>query len=395
MEIINKTLDKTLIIGFILYAVGAITSLAAINVGLGLALLSWIIKKIINLDFKLRNTPLDYYILAFIIAILLSLVDSVNLGNSMDYVQRLLYPVIIYYLFVNTKPRIKIIKAMLVIIAITMVGSMFYGLWQHYVIGIHRVNGSIFVMEFASLLSFFLIYLIVFSLSRKLKWRIRLGIGLLAILSFLVLVYTGTRGVWIALVLSMVISLFLYNKKYLKYYLIVMVIILVIASFFLPNYYTRRFTSIIDISRDRSNVTRLNLWRGAFLIYRDNWINGIGLNNFEQIIQLEPYYNPTMGSIKHAHNNFLQLAAELGTLGLVSFVLLITKIIKLLYNYYRKTKGLLKLFFLANLGVFISYISHGLTEYNLEDKYTTYLVWFLISISYIVYNRWTDKEDTN
>jgi O-antigen ligase len=81
----------------------------------------------------------------------------------------------------------------------------------------------------------------------------------------------------------------------------------------------------------------------------------------------------------------LQLAAETGTLGVISFIVLFGVIIWSLYSYYQAAEeNHLKLFFLGTLGVIVAYLSHGLTEYNLYDMYVSRLVWFILAISLVL-----------
>ncbi|WP_181186400.1 O-antigen ligase family protein [Orenia metallireducens] len=362
------------------------------NLGLGVSLLAWVIKKVINKEVKINQTPYDRYIILFLIALLFSFVDSLNLVNSLDYLQRFLIPIILFYLLVDVNPSLKVIRTLLVILFAAILFSLGQSLLQFYS-GVARVHGNIFVMEFASILSFFLLYLISYICWGRISLIPRIILGLLSIIGISSLIFTQTRGVWLAFLASLVLIIFIKNKSYLLYFLILVLIFVAVAPQIIPNQYINRFISIFDFKENKSNVTRLNLWRGALLIYRDHWVNGIGLNNFSEVIIKEPYYQEPMVSTAHAHNNFLQLAAETGTIGLISFILLFGFILKDLYvNYKLERNYNLKLFFLASLGTIISYLAHGLTEYNLEDRFVGRLIWFIIAINLILGQ---SKENNN
>ncbi|MCD6384398.1 O-antigen ligase family protein [Candidatus Sumerlaeota bacterium] len=70
---------------------------------------------------------------------------------------------------------------------------------------------------------------------------------------------------------------------------------------------------------------RLNLWRGGILMWRDNPVFGQGAGQFYRLYPLywdaeAPAWNPRR---ENAHNYFLQVAAETGLIGELSFVLLL------------------------------------------------------------------------
>lgn len=391
----NAILNKVIIVGFSIYVLGAVVSVALMNIGLGLACLAWLIKKIKTFDFKLPTTPYDKYILFFILALVLSLLDSVNLSRSLDDFKRLWIPILLFYIVVDSQPNLKVIKKWLAVLFVTMGGSIIYAFVQYYQ-SVGRVHANIFVMEFASLLTFMALYTIIYACLGEIKLSTKLLLGVTSILTLAALVFTKTRGAWLAFIISLSSILFLRNKKYLIYFLVIAILFLALAPTFVPQEYINRFISIFDLEHNKSNITRLNLWRGALLIYQDYYINGIGLNNFSKVIHREPYLHQPINSDAHAHNVFLQLAAETGTLGVGAFILLFGLIIRSLTAYYQSAENKnLKLFFLGSVGVIISYLSHGLTEYNLPDMYVSRLVWFILAISVILKKKYNLKLESD
>lgn len=70
---------------------------------------------------------------------------------------------------------------------------------------------------------------------------------------------------------------------------------------------------------------RLNLWRGGLLMWRENPVFGQGAGQFYRLYPLywdseAPAWNPRR---ENAHNYFLQIAAETGLMGEISFILLL------------------------------------------------------------------------
>jgi len=71
---------------------------------------------------------------------------------------------------------------------------------------------------------------------------------------------------------------------------------------------------------------RLELWSRALDAIADFPLTGIGLGTFQQVVPLRYPYVVLAGSetaISHAHNLFLQVAVDLGLLGLVAFIALL------------------------------------------------------------------------
>lgn len=386
MDNFDKNLDRIIVLGLYLYSLGAVVSSALMNISLGLSFLAWIIKKARN--FKVESTPFDKYILFFLIAIAFSFIGSWNLSNSIHKFRKcFLTPVFLFYLVVDLNPDLKSIRNFLMIISTVFLGSVFYSLWQHY-IGVQRVHSNLFVLEFGTILAMAIIYLVVYIFWYKTGYKKKFFLISLNIILLISLILTLARGAWVALIISVYVIMAIKDKKILIYFLVSCLLFLLVVPYFISDIYIDRFKSIFDTEHDKSNTTRLELWRGALLIYRDHWINGIGLDNFSEVIKMKPYYRESMISTSHAHNNFLQVAAETGSIGLISFILLFIVIINQLYKYYRLAmNNKLKLFYLGTIGMIVVYLSHGLTEYNLNDRFSGRLVWFVIGISIVLARR--------
>ena len=76
----------------------------------------------------------------------------------------------------------------------------------------------------------------------------------------------------------------------------------------------------INISQ---NSIRITLWNWAYLLFKDNWVCGCGIGNYQ--IAILKYENETRSSFtisKHAHNDFLEIASETGIFGLISYSLI-------------------------------------------------------------------------
>ena len=376
-----------------IYSLASSFSLGIINISLSLVLITTLVDRIMNLDFKKYNSKLLVLFFVFSLGILFSFFDSINIKRSIDYIDILIYPLLIIFMITYNSFSIKKIKYFTLLINLSILINIIYGLYQ-YSVGVRRIEGNVFVMEFATLASFFSIFIILYFINTKIDLKYKFGLFILFILTVLSIIFSGTRGIWIAFPIVILILILLTKKEFMVYFMIFVILVSLFFYFFLPDYYTKRVISIFDLTNNRSNATRILLWKGALLIFRDNPINGVGLNNFNQAIKKDEYYNESMVSTAHAHNNFLQLSAETGFIGLLSFLYLLYNVCNLLLSFIkREDNKLYESYYIAVFGIFILYNLQGLTEYNLEDKYTTFIMWVLISFALILYNNREYKKE--
>lgn len=122
---------------------------------------------------------------------------------------------------------------------------------------------------------------------------------------------------------------------------------------------------------------RLMYWSGAWSIFKDNWILGSGLWTFLELYpQTGLKYTPP-----HAHNMYLQTAAETGLIGFVLLMASLTTMFFKFIHIFKKAS-----FEVADLTFYIGlslsgFLIHNLIEYNwLISNYIYLFVFLAISI---------------
>lgn len=145
------------------------------------------------------------------------------------------------------------------------------------------------------------------------------------ILGWIALVLTGKETFYLANFLGLLtISIIIIQKKYpniLKKFMIALGIILVICFFLIILNYDK----LLDIYYERSIDSRLILYQSAFNAFESSPIIGHGINTI------------MLFSEHLTHNIYLQLAAEIGLMGLIIFIssiaiTIIATIKKMLHN---------------------------------------------------------------
>lgn len=182
----------------------------------------------------------------------------------------------------------------------------------------------------------------------------------------LAIILSGTRGMWVGMILPLIVSIWLYAKKIVKPLakkaLISFLLILLFfalspfintglnwfrLTYFRENF-LQRVSSIYDL-QEESNVGRLIIWQNS-LKYSVGHPFGVGYGNF--IVSLVPEIpsNATFGQVAEqknlrynlpqkfvsAHSLFLNLLVEMGFFGVLIFGLFSFEILWIMWHFLRK-----------------------------------------------------------
>jgi O-antigen ligase/Tfp pilus assembly protein PilF len=166
---------------------------------------------------------------------------------------------------------------------------------------------------------------------------------LLLSLLYAILIIFQSRGIWISAVLTLISGIFfLYkfrlanilkeNKRWLFLIFITFILITVIYSTQNPlnkstDAIPQRITSIYEDNFSSLNP-RLLIWNTGLEMIKDRPFLGIGIGLFKMdyldyqagFLEQNPYYLKYLSRAEEAHNEYLQLAAELGIIGLGIFL---------------------------------------------------------------------------
>ena len=130
------------------------------------------------------------------------------------------------------------------------------------------------------------------------------------------------------------------------------------------------------------------------MLFRSNSLNmikahpliGVGANtymkNYKQYKEHPEYRNIVTTDYMYAHNNFLQMAAEIGLIGLVIFFWLLYKLFSECRNIYRSLNDdFLKVLSLSLSACLIAFLVNGLTESSLYYSRVAVLFWYIMGFS--------------
>lgn len=215
------------------------------------------------------------------------------------------------------------------------------------------------------------------SLSKS--WQIWGGLGLLC--CFMALIFSYSRGIWLACVVAVFCTLVLSKNRSLFKATIVGVILGGIAFATVPNLQDRIATTAQQ--KVNGDNQRKVLYRANWLIFKDHPIVGIGYSYNR--IKLREYYDrlgvPAGFFEGHAHNQYVQWLSGTGILGLACYLWFVFLMLFQNYKLFCKTelspeRGIL----LGTLMAQICFLIASLTEANFSIAKNRAMYLFVVAL---------------
>lgn len=289
----------------------------------------WVIRLIAVGRASIR-TPLDWPIGLFILLMPMTLVVTPTPVETREQVYRLLSGIALYYAIVNSRQSDRQVSllfyatiALGALMALStpliasgspskfqLIPAVFYSQRSAFITDVVNFN----VM--AGLLVLFLPIPVAVLLSGDTslqRWQIVLA-GLAALLLTLMLVWTQSRGAWIA---SVAVGLLLVSLRWRWGWI---AIAITSALLFLITQFPGVATVLNPLAVEgpgNSLGDRVQIWKRALGMMHDFPFTGIGLGAFGHVANsLYPFF-VVPAPFPHAHNLFLQVAVDLGIAGLL------------------------------------------------------------------------------
>lgn len=367
---------------------------------LGIGILRWFFFK----EKPQGNRGMLFLIGIYLFTLLMATFSAQHFETSLSALINLLKDVIIAFaimMLLRTKESFKhVIWALLISSALIAIPNIIQGLTQDFnnlyggfalpkaLDDSVRIGGPLGDPNFYGQILIFLVPLasdrIIHSSNKLLK---PLALIIMVIL-ITALVLTFSRGAFLALLVVLFIMFFYHPPRPLAVIGTVIAITLIIQA--LPATYSARISTIVDVfEEDESYLTDMS-FRGrtsemlsAWYMFLDHPVLGVGLQNYNREYQ---NYARDIGlefrrDDRSAHSLYLEIVAELGILGLLSFSALI---IGCIWNLYQASL----LFDAANLHSYstlctafaIGIIGYFIAAIFLHDAYPRF-VWLYIGIA--------------
>ncbi|MFH2138254.1 MAG: O-antigen ligase family protein [Candidatus Omnitrophota bacterium] len=250
------------------------------------------------------------------------------------------------------------------------------GIWDYFCLNLVRLHTSFGRMiSYASflILQIPLCFIVLFYSKNKL---LKSGAFIGIILLFFCLILNATRAAWVAIVVSLIIISFFKNRKFACGLLIC----IIIGGLFLPAQLKYRAITTAD---PLTWGERVPLWNIAIRMFNDYPIFGVGLGMQEKLFSTywkQSIYFPTF-KYWHSHNNYLEIAAETGIVGILSFLYIFVTFLKNAYSRGKLLKDNESIVFLGLTGCIIATLILAMSDSNVTVGVQDAAVfWFIFGI---------------
>lgn len=296
-----------------------------------LAIVFFFFKKILQRK-NIIKTNLNHFIFIYLLVCFLSVFLSSNIKiSSKTFIAKILEYTAFFFVVVETLNTEKRINELICVLLSSSLILGVDGIYQYFThkdflrhrpeIFVDRIYASFGTPNsFGCYLSMALPFTIIHLLSALKNIKVRVFSFLLFLLLFICLILTVSRGAWFAFLASA-----LFMSLWIRPLALFFIIIAIIITVTQPFYHTllRKRIAELFVFMDNSSLDRKIIWQAAWNMFMKRpWI-GVGLGtfmfNFRNFIKQDYMYG-----IPYAHNCYLQMASEIGIIGLVSFLCLLS-----------------------------------------------------------------------
>ena len=386
-----------------------------------IGLMFWTLKMINREEIKFTPTPLNLPVISFIAICILSLIWSDTFFTSLKELPLFLSGPLLYFVIVNNIRDEKQINRIINTVIVIGAALGIYGIFQYNDIDFSfwvPIAGKNKIFGLFGNVGYFAGYIVLplslsiplFMAAKNRTRKILLLIGIF--LMGTTLIATLSRSSYAAFGLSLIFMFLLFlltrgkrfiiiNKKIFIFLLII--IILVISLFIIPTPLNKPGTTISQIKGiiSISNITntftsgrRIAIWKFTGMMIKDHPILGSGIGTYKyntlryQAKFFEKGDNRTIytyGFAEKAHNEYLQLWAELGTIGLAIFLWLIITYFNYGIRYLKREKDKQKQGIMIGLmGGVVAFLIDSIFWFPLHLSSNVSLFWLLMGLTMVI-----------
>ncbi len=386
-----------------------------------IGLMFWALKMINREEIKFTSTSLNLPVLSFIAICTLSLIWSDTFFTSLKELPHFLAGPLLYFVIVNNIRDEKQINCIISTVLLVGVASSIYGIFQYNDIDFSFWVGNVGRMRVFGLIGnvgYFAGYLLfplsiaipLFFVSKNRNRKILFLIGILTMGTAFIL--TFTRSSYLALGVSLIFMFFLFllsrGKRFIKenkkiFIFLLIVIILAVSIFIIPNPLNKP-DSVISQIKERvslktlknvfSSSGRIIIWKFTGIMIKDRPIIGSGIGTYKyntlryQAKFFEQGDNRSIYSYSwadKAHNEYLQLWAELGIIGLAIFIWLIITYFNYGIRYLKREKDKQKKGIIIGLmGAVVAFLIDSIFWFPLHLSANLSLFWLFIGLAIVM-----------
>lgn len=363
---------------------------------IGIMSVAYLLKKALLKEKPFIKTPVSLPFYLMLLAALLSFCNSIAVGNSAHGIGKMLLN---FLTFIICAEEIKDRKHMIRIMISVFAGAILMSadaLWQlkfgydfvhgnqlQDAIGLIRATAS---FPNPNVLGVYLsaITPLVIGLSLYyFKGKIKLAGLIISALITLGIASTLSRGTALGFYFAVLfISICRKNKAVVTLLLLFLLIFPFVMPSKIKNWAQKiNYNPVVFML----NADRISIYNNSLNMIKHHPIFGVGINTFA--INYFHYKLPEKPGAEtspsmYAHNNFLQMAAEVGLFGLFMFLWFLFALFKQGHFVSKALQDdFYKIVAISLMGCFISFLVNGLTETSLYYSRVAMIFWYLIGLS--------------
>ena len=337
-----------------------------------------------------RFRLLDFAILAFLLFVVFGGIFTID-GSSFTKMLVFVCFMSAYFVIKNIISSPYLVRRCLYSLVISSMLVSVYGIYQNYfgelsvkwqdITVFADIRGRV-VSAFDNpnvlgefLILIFPVTLALMATAKKANERFFLFVS--ALLSCFCLVFTWSRGAWIACAITTVLFLCVSSKYFFTAGILSAPIIGMLAFLQSDSAVIRRITSF----GDTSTSYRVNIWKGVLRMLEDVGFFGIGIGE-EAFSKVYPIYALSgIEAAPHAHNLYLQISVEMGVFALIFFLIFVFLFMQFSFSFVKNAMSRSNK--MLCMGIFCgaaALLLQGFTDYVWYNYRIFLLFWIIIGL---------------
>lgn len=376
-----------------------------------LAFIGLLFQKLAHLDFEIKLTGVEYWVLGFTGLMFFTLMYSQDHERGLILAVRFLLLVLFILYLVNQIESLKQLNLLIWVVSVTAIGlgaySVIFSLlnpelaFLNFQLAGKAVVGRAEVTDsdpnfFASMFFLPLAFSAALVHSRERLWIRGLGLAMFG-LFLAALISTYSRGAWVAAFFSLLLVAYFFRnpKPVLLACAAGLISILAIPDLqvlFIGVF--SRLEGLFSGSLDSSASTRIVLGQAAIHMFADSWTFGVGFGSFPSAFKAMGMSNIISG-VSEPHNILYHILAEMGLTGFLVFSVLIILIFRFAIQNIRLAKSEWeRVLSISLLSSFTAYfILHQFIPRFLTNTTLMVTIAFIFVLNRVLANRSTDERE--
>jgi putative inorganic carbon (HCO3(-)) transporter len=393
---LHRVVDGAAAAGLVLFALGATTSIALSQTGVGIAAAALVARMTLARGRGWRGTPLDLPILLYLAAQVLAAAFSQHTGRSF----RLLkdeWIVLFYFVFVQTLRDRREITRLIDLFMIAGSVTALYAVWQHAagwdVLRDRPLEpvgfGFMATGWFGHHLTFggAILMVAVIGLASAIAGtpgKRRFFYAAAGALAALATLWSYARTAWIGLLAGLLVALAFRRRRIFLAGVGAMTVLLALTLALEPSL-AERASALVDSGSPASSA-RVNLWRTAARIWWDYPITGAGPGSFKT--HFEKYKVPgRYFATGHPHNDILNIMVNSGIIGFAAFAAVIVFFLRAALRARSRSPGSMsseRALLAAGVAAVAAFLVAGAGQCYLSDEETGMIFWFVAAWTLVI-----------